>query len=56
MRMNIVAVPSATPPAMAPAIEQYPPIGIGTAELDEEPRETLLAEDDCELELGLEEG
>jgi hypothetical protein len=48
-------LPPATPPAMAPVLERCPPIGIGVAELEEEPRESLLVEYGEELEAGVEE-
>jgi hypothetical protein len=40
---------------MAPVLERCPPIGIGVAELEEEPRESLLVEYGEELEAGVEE-
>jgi len=54
MTIEIVAIPPATPPAMAPVFELCPPIGIGVAEFEEEPLESLLAGYDEELEAGVE--
>ena len=54
MTTEIAAMPPATPPTMAPVFELRPPMGIGVAEFDEEPRETLLAEYDEEIEAGVE--
>jgi hypothetical protein len=48
------AIPPATPPTMGPVFELCPPIGIGEAEFEEEPRESLLVEYDEELEAGVE--
>jgi hypothetical protein len=53
--MEIPPILPATPPAMAPVFELRPPIGIGVAEFEEEPRESLLVEE-LELELRLEAG
>jgi len=44
MKTEIDAILPATPPAIAPAFELCPPIGVGVAEFEEEPRETLLEE------------
>ena len=52
--MRSAAILPATPPAMAPGFELCLPIGIGVAEFEEEPRETLLVEYDEELEAGVE--
>jgi hypothetical protein len=49
--MEVVTIPPATPPAMAPVFELCPPIGIGVAEFEEEPQ---LVEYDEELEAGVE--
>jgi hypothetical protein len=54
MTIEIAAIPPAIPPAMPPVFELCPPIGIGVAEFEEEPREMLLVECDEELEAGVE--
>lgn len=51
MRTEIPAILPAMPPAVVPALELCPIIGICVTEFDEEPRETLLVEHDRQLEL-----
>ena len=53
MTIEIAAIPPATPPAMAPVLELCPPIGIGVAGFEEEPRESLLVGYGEELEAGV---
>jgi hypothetical protein len=53
MTIEIAAIPPATPPTMTPVFELCPPIGIGVAEFEEEPRESLLVGCDKELEAGV---
>ncbi len=55
MRMEIDAILPATPPAIAPAFERRPPMGVGVAGFEEEPWEKLLVEYNEELETGVEE-
>lgn len=50
--MEIAAMPPATPPAIELVFELCPPMGLGVAEFEEEPRETPLVDDDEEPEAG----
>ena len=52
MTIEIATIPPASPPAMAPVFESYPSIGMGAAEFEEEPRESLLV--GYELDAGVE--